>query len=119
MGHKGFALGLLVEALTSALGGAGRSDPTSHWGASVFLQIIDPQGFGGRAAFIREAGWTAQACRDSSAIDDANPVRTPGERGVMLREQQLRNGISLNPDTVAAITDCAHNLGIPMPNPVT
>ena len=45
-GHKGYALGLLVEALTAALGGFGRADASEGWGAAVFLQVIDPAAFG-------------------------------------------------------------------------
>ena len=45
-GHKGFGLGLMVEALTAGLGGYGRADKPTSWGASVFLQMIDPEAFG-------------------------------------------------------------------------
>ena len=47
-GHKGYALGLLVEALTGGLAGHGRADPREGWGASVFLQVMDPALFGSR-----------------------------------------------------------------------
>ena len=60
-GHKGFALGLLVEALTASLGGFGRWNQPQRWGASVFLQIIDPEAFGGLENFKRESGWLAAA----------------------------------------------------------
>lgn len=30
-GHKGFGLGLLVEALTGGLAGHGRADPADEW----------------------------------------------------------------------------------------
>jgi len=40
-GYKGFALGLLVEALTSGLTGYGRADGEKRWGASVFMQLLD------------------------------------------------------------------------------
>ena len=63
LGYKGFALGLLVEALTSGLVGHGRADGETRWGASVFLQVLDPAAFGGRERFERETGWLAQACR--------------------------------------------------------
>ena len=47
LGYKGFALGLMVEAMTSALGGYGRSDNPARWGASVFVQVINPSKFSG------------------------------------------------------------------------
>ena len=47
-GHKGYALALLVEALTAGLAGFGRADPSEGWGATVFVQVLDPAAFGGR-----------------------------------------------------------------------
>ena len=44
-GHKGFALGLLVEALTSGLAGLGRASDKPPAGNAVYLQLIDPRGF--------------------------------------------------------------------------
>src|SRR5829696_1868332 len=41
-GHKGFGLALLIEALTAGLTGHGRADPAEGWGATVWVQIIDP-----------------------------------------------------------------------------
>ena len=41
-GHKGYALGLLVEMLSGALAGHGRADPQTGWSANVFLEIFDP-----------------------------------------------------------------------------
>ena len=66
-GHKGFGLGLMAEALTSGLAGYGRADQPTQWGASVFVQCFDPEAFGGRAAFERETGFLANACRAARA----------------------------------------------------
>src|SRR4051812_26404733 len=46
-GHKGFGLALMVEALTQGLAGFGRKDAPTRWGASVYMQLIDPDGFAG------------------------------------------------------------------------
>jgi LDH2 family malate/lactate/ureidoglycolate dehydrogenase len=53
-GHKGYGLSLMVEAMTGGLAGHGRADPAEGWGATVFLQIIDPQAFAGLSAFERQ-----------------------------------------------------------------
>src|SRR5512144_97562 len=49
-GHKGFGLGLLIEAMTAGLAGFGRCDPKEGWGATVFVQVLDPEAFAGRAS---------------------------------------------------------------------
>lgn len=115
LGHKGFGLALIVEALTSALAGYGRADDAKGWGASVFVQIIDPQAFGGRAAFERESGWLAQACRSAPVKDGASAVRMPGERGLRLREKQLKEGVELHPDILPGLQPVAEKLGVPLP----
>jgi L-lactate dehydrogenase len=115
LGHKGFGLALLVEALTSALAGHGRADGETGWGASVFLQLIDPGAFGGRAAFARETGWLARACRTAPVKSGNPPVRLPGERGLKLRERQLVEGVTLHPETMPALLPWARKLDVPAP----
>lgn len=118
LGHKGFGLALLVEALTSALAGHGRADGERHWGASVFLQLIDPAAFGGRARFTRETGWLAEACRTAPVKPGNPPVRLPGERGLKLRARQLAEGVSLHPETMPALLPWAEKLGVAAPRPL-
>jgi L-lactate dehydrogenase len=116
-GHKGFALGLLVEALTSALAGQGRAEQPKQWGASVFLQIIDPEAFGGRANFIRETTWFAEASRNNRTRPGSPPVRLPGSRALQLRAEQLQNGVALYPTILPALQPWAEKLGVPLPTP--
>ena len=115
LGYKGFALGLLVEALTASLGGHGRADQPAHWGASVFLQIIDPAAFGGLNAFIRETDWFTDACRTNPVRPGDPPVRLPGSRALALRTEQLRHGVALYPAIMPALQSWAEKFGIPVP----
>lgn len=112
-GHKGWALGLLVEALTAALGGFGRADPAEGWGASVYLQIIDPAAFGGADAFTRQSGWLADAARATPPRHPDTPVRLPGARGLALRAQQLQHGVALYPGILDALRPWAERHAIP------
>lgn len=115
LGHKGFALGLIVEALTSGLAGFGRADGETRWGASVFAQVIDPAAFGGRDAFQRETGWLAEACRSAPARPGIDRVRMPGERARALRERQRREGVALHAEILPALAPWAERLAIEMP----
>jgi LDH2 family malate/lactate/ureidoglycolate dehydrogenase len=119
LGHKGFALALLVEALTSGLAGHGRADEPKEWGASVFLQLIDPEAFGGGAAFHRETGKLAAICRGTPVKAGAPPVRLPGERALQKRALQLRQGVDLFPTVLAALRPWAQRLGVPLPDAVS
>jgi LDH2 family malate/lactate/ureidoglycolate dehydrogenase len=114
-GHKGFALGLLVEALTSGLAGHGRADPPEGWTANVFLQVMDPRLFGGEEAFVRQTEHLAAACRAVPPRAGFDRVRMPGEAGLRRRADQLEHGIALYPTILQALAPWAEKLGVPMP----
>jgi LDH2 family malate/lactate/ureidoglycolate dehydrogenase len=115
-GYKGFALGILVEAMTSGLAGYGRADQPDQWGASVFLQILNPEAFGGREAFVRQMKFLVDACLASRPI--GNAVRMPGTRALQLRAKQKRDGVSLYPTIPPALKACGDAYGVPFPEPV-
>lgn len=114
-GHKGYALALLIEALTGGLAGHGRADPAEGWGATVFVQVLDPEAFGGREAFLRQSSWVAQACRDATPRPGGPPVRLPGERALALMRGQAADGIALHPTVLPALAPWAEKLGVPVP----
>jgi LDH2 family malate/lactate/ureidoglycolate dehydrogenase len=114
-GHKGYGLSLMVEALTAGLAGQGRSDPGARWGATVFVQVIDPQAFNGRAAFEAQMDWIAGQCEANPPVRPGEPVRLPGRRGLALRAQALRSGVALSAGIVAALATWAEKLLLPMP----
>ncbi len=114
-GHKGYGLALLVEAMTGGLAGFGRADPKQGWGATVFVQVLDPEAFGGLAAFTRQSQWVADACRASASRPGMPPVRLPGENGLKRRHEQAARGIALDPEILPALETWAAKLGVAMP----
>ena len=118
-GHKGYGLTLLVEALTGGLAGHGRADPPEGWGATVYLQIIDPRAFAGTDAFVRQTGEVADRCRASKPIDKASPVRTPGEKGIGLADRQRAEGVALYPTIMPTLASWATRLGVEPPAALT
>ena len=117
-GHKGFGLGLMVEALTSGLGGFGRADGVDRWGASVFLQIIDPGAFGGGDAFERETGWLADTCRSAATAPGKPPVRMPGDGALRRKRAALADGVQLYFGIMPALRPWAEQLGVEAPQPL-
>ncbi len=114
-GHKGYALGLLIEALTGGLAGHGRADPAEGWSANVFLQVLDPALFGTRDDFIRQTSWLADACRRNPPRPGFERVRLPGEAGLKRRADQLARGIELYPGILAALAPWARKFGVVAP----
>lgn len=114
-GHKGYALGLLVEALTAGLAAHGRADAPTGWSATVLLQIFDPALFGGREGFMRETSYLAAACRATPPRPGFERVRLPGEAGLQRRAKQLLEGLELHPQIMPALKPWAEKLGVDAP----
>ncbi|SNS91277.1 MULTISPECIES: Ldh family oxidoreductase [unclassified Pseudomonas] len=112
-GHKGFALALLVEALTSGLAGHGRKDEPTQWGASATAVVIDPRFFGGLEAFTHETSFLGRLILASRPLDPERPVRLPGQAGLALRRQALAQGVSLSPQLMADLDRLAGLMELP------
>ena len=115
-GHKGYGLSLVVEALTGGLAGFGRADPKQGWGATVFVQILDPDAFAGSADFVRQMDEVARQCHASRPAQPGRPVRLPGEKGYALAEKQGVDGVTLHPGILDAVRPWAEKLGVEMPS---
>ena len=115
LGYKGFGLALFVEAITNALSGHGRSTGVKRWGASVFLQLINPASFGGRESFLRETNFLAQSCHETPVAAGKPPVRLPGHAALARRADQLTNGVKLYPTIMPALVPFAEKLKIKPP----
>ena len=111
-GQKGYALAILVEALTQGLAGFGRVDKPEGTNASVFLQVIDPSAFAGEAAFVRQTGWLANACRNSPPRPGVDRVRLPGDSAARRKQKALVEGIGLHEGVLHKLIAEAIRLGV-------
>lgn len=114
-GHKGYALGLLVEAMTMGLAGHGRADPVEGWTAEIFLEVFDPRLFAGSSDFLRQTSWIADACRNTPPRPGVERVRLPGESGLAKRKRQLAKGVELYPSVIPTLTPWAKRFGVALP----
>jgi L-lactate dehydrogenase len=112
-GYKGFGLALLVEALTAGLSGLGRADPSEGWGGTVFVQVLDPEAFGGLAAFKRQMDHMVMSAHESKPRPGVSRVRLPGEAGMRRLEEQRARGVALYPAIMPALLPWAEKLGFP------
>lgn len=110
-GHKGFAVSILIEALTSGLAGWGRATDGAL-GNNVFLQLIDPGAFGGSEAFIRETAHLGESCRDTPPMAGIEAVRMPGDRAQALWDDQMAAGVDLHPEILPRMRPLLEKYGI-------
>ncbi|MBK81965.1 MAG: lactate dehydrogenase [Gammaproteobacteria bacterium] len=118
-GHKGYALTLLTEVLSQALGGHGRRDAAGEGEAnSVYLQVVDPRAFSEWDDYLAEVDHLLDACRQAAPDDPAAPVRVPGESAWRRRGQALAQGLAPYQGVMAAMAPWAERLGVEMPRAV-
>lgn len=111
-GHKGFGLALMIEAMTAGLAGRGRADPKEGWGATVHITLYDPDAFGGKAEFLRQMDFVAEACVNNKPRQGVDAVRLPGQKGLALRARQMEQGLVLHPLIAPALAPYCETLGV-------
>ena len=114
-GHKGFGLALMIEALSQGLAGHGRKDAPTGWGGNVFLQVLDPEFFAGREAFVEQTDHLSESCRRNRPISPDRPVRVPGDQAQRGIEQAEAEGIGHDDATWRAIAPWAQRFGVALP----
>jgi len=117
-GYKGFALGLFVEALANGLSGFGRQSEPGRWGSTVFIQLIDPEAFGGKTYLQREMSRFREVCLASPLPPGEPQVRLPGSRALALRRKYKKEGIPFSASLVSMLEAYALKNSISMPDPL-
>jgi len=117
-GYKGFGLALMIEALTAGLSGFGRADPRETWGGTVFVQVLDPEAFGGLAAFKRQMDDMVKRAHESKPRPGGPRVRLPGEAGMQRLRDHRAHGVALYPTIMPALLPWAEKLGVAVPAPL-
>lgn len=117
-GHKGFAMGLMVEMLTQALSGHGRAEAPTRWGANVFVQVMDPEAFGGLPDFLRQTDHLNTACRASRPLPGGPGVRIPGDRAQAALDRSRKDGVPVIDEVWTRVSAAAQAQGLALPRPL-
>ncbi len=116
-GYKGYALTMMTEILSMALGGYGRADNAEHDGEanSVYIQMINPRAFGPMPDFLRQTQAIKTMCENSSHKAGDEAVRVPGQRAWQRRLDQIENGVELYPSIMKDLRPWAKRFDIDLP----
>ena len=79
------------------------------------MQVLDPEAFGGLAAFCRQMDFVSKAARNSAVRPGDDAVRLPGERGMRRYREQTKHGVALYPTIMPALTPWVEKLGVQLP----
>lgn len=119
-GHKGYGIGILVDVLTGALAGSTvgldvrqQDVDREHAGQSFFMLALDPDAFGGRAAFAERVDRLSRQVHSIPPAESASEVLLPGE--IEWREEQKRRtkGIPLYDEDWTALVQGLARAGLP------
>jgi uncharacterized oxidoreductase len=112
-GHKGFALGVLVEVLAGAISGGSCSRPGTKVVSNNMLTIvIDPARLRARPEFDRELADFTAWVKSAALKEPDGEILMPGEPEHRSRVRRLREGIPLHPATWKAVVDVARSLRV-------
>jgi hydroxycarboxylate dehydrogenase B len=110
-GHKGFALGLFVEILGSALAGTSSRDPKA-FGNGVCFIVVDPSAFCPLNQFRAIMDETVAYIKSSQPAPGFQEVLVPGELEFRTLRQRQKDGITVDAATLAAMREHGARLGV-------
>ena len=123
-GHKGYALALMVELLSSVLSGAAigpeigsmyknldRKQDVGH-----FFCLLDVEAFMDRSEFIGRIDRAIDMLKAGRKLAGVDEILVPGERSARIAEENERLGVPVGPETLKEIeTWCAKfNVALPV-----
>jgi hydroxycarboxylate dehydrogenase B len=110
-GHKGFALGLLVDILGSALAGFSSTDP-QVFGNGVCFNVVDPSAFCPLDQFRRLMDQTVAYIKSSRPAPGFDEVLVPGELEFRTLRRRQVDGIPVDAATLRAMREHGARLGV-------
>ena len=122
-GHKGYALAMMVELLSSVLSGAAiGSDIGSMYkdldrkqDVGHFFCLLDIDAFMDRAGFIGRIDATIDKLKAGRKLAGVDEILVPGERSARKAEENLRLGIAIGPETMKELEDWCARLNVAFP----
>jgi uncharacterized oxidoreductase len=111
-GHKGFALGLLVEILGGVLAGAGCASAGDAPGNGFVLVALDVERLRPDGAFRAGVDRVADAVEATPPAQGFERVVVPGAPEEETRARRERDGIPVPPATWAAFVEAARSVGV-------
>ena len=116
VGHKGYGLGMMVDAIAGGLSWAGCSADPPTRGASGWIAIaIRIESFIDPDEYKQEVEKLVNWVKSSSKMPGVRRIYYPGEIEEERRQQRLENGIPIEESTWARIVETGDAVGVSAP----
>lgn len=111
--HKGYALSVVVDVLSGALGGAGCSrEGGASGGNGVFVMVFDIGAFTGREEFREEMDTFIGFLKSSPLMPGFEEILMPGEMEARMRTQKEKDGVPVDAETWRQICETGQSVGV-------
>lgn len=112
-GHKGYALGVMVELLGGLLSGTSASFlPDFQWTNGLLIMALRPDAFMPLDDYLAQVERACAALKATPSSDPARPVLLPGEPEQIARRERGANGIPMPEAAWQAMQELAGSLGV-------
>lgn len=115
-GHKGFGLGVMIDAIAGGLSWAGCSRETPTRGASgIVMFAINIDNFIDLSDYEQEIEHLAAWVKSSARLPGVDEIYVPGEFEERSRERRLKEGIPIEEATWQRLVEAATQVGVTPP----
>ncbi|MEE3232958.1 MAG: Ldh family oxidoreductase [Candidatus Latescibacterota bacterium] len=111
VGHKGYALGLLVEILGAVFSGIS-STATNVFGNGVCFIILNTNSFTESNVFSKLMSETVEYMKSSIPVEGVEEVMVPGELEFQTKIEREKTGIPVDPETWKQIEELCKKFSI-------
>ena len=116
LGHKGFGLAMMIDAIAGGLSWAGCSAEKPTRGGSGYIALaIKIESFIDPAEYKREVQTLIAWVKSSPLMPGVHKIYVPGEVEEEMRRRRIADGIPVEDATWQAISQTAAALGVAMP----
>jgi uncharacterized oxidoreductase len=113
VGHKGYALAIVVDILAGALGGGGTSRGSDRTGGNgLFIMAIDIAAFTGPDRFDEEVENFVEYLKSSRLMPGFEEILVPGEVEQRARRQREKDGIEVDEETWKQLCAAGRSVGV-------
>lgn len=115
--YKGFGLSLVLDMLSGGLSGGRSTYPGAPpvRGNNVVFLVLDPEGFAGRDALVRESSLLAENVRTTPRVAGVDSILLPGDPERRVLARRSADGIPMEDAHWAKLTELAGQLGVEPP----
>ena len=113
IGHKGYGLAMMVEAMAGALSWAGCSaDPPTRGGSGYLAMAIKIESFIDVDEYKEEIRRLSEWVKSSRTMPDVDRIYLPGEKEEVTRSQRERDGIPIPESVWTQLLESADWVGV-------